>query len=266
MLIDHPEHLTADRLRAALGARQFRFFPEVGSTNDEARLWADAGAPSGSVVVAEQQHAGRGRFGRTWVAPPATALMFSMVVRSHTLTKLSFGRVTMLAAVAVAQTLEAFVPTRLTLKWPNDVHLDHRKVVGILPEATWRGDEIEFAILGIGINIRAAFEGTPLAGTAISLEPAAQTSVDRATLLATLADRLDAWFGRIDRRDLFDQWRSRLSTIGQQVVATSAEREINGQALDVDPEGALIIRDDAGRLHHVSAGEVTLRKTEPPPA
>ena len=124
--------LTDQRLRAALGARPFRYFPQVGSTNDIARQWALDGAPAGSVVLTDEQLTGRGRFGRVWSAPSCTALLMSVIIRPRAA---RIPRLTMLGAVAVAEVLEEIAPGKVTLKWPNDVRLEGRKVAGVLPEA-----------------------------------------------------------------------------------------------------------------------------------
>src|SRR5579871_4891908 len=141
MADDRTDLLTEARLRAALGARPFRFEPQVGSTNNIAHDWALTGAPSGSVVLTEEQLTGRGRFGRGWSAPPGMALLMSVILRPR-IAGNRLARLTMVGAVAVGEVLEGIAPGQVSLKWPNDVWLAGRKVAGVLPEAIWQGDAL----------------------------------------------------------------------------------------------------------------------------
>jgi BirA family biotin operon repressor/biotin-[acetyl-CoA-carboxylase] ligase len=233
------------------------------STNDDAREWAMTGALAGSVVVAEEQTAGRGRFGRAWIAPPGTALLFSVVLRPPP-DPARIAQVPMAGAVAVIETLRALPrahPAAIDLKWPNDVHIAERKVAGILSESTWQGEMLQAVILGIGINVRVDFAGTPLAETATSIEPALGIRVDRAALLAALLKSLDRWTARADEEALFAAWRAALTTLGRQVTVRSLGAEsqvIGGLAVDVAGDGALLLRAGDGTLHRVVAGDVTL--------
>ena len=247
------DQLDAGRLRTVLGARPYRFERQIGSTNDVAREWALKGAPHGSVVVADEQVAGRGRFGRPWSAPPGTALLMSVILRVN---NTQVQRLTMLGAVAVAEALDPIVPGQVRLKWPNDVLLAGRKVAGILPEAIWQSDKIMAVVLGMGINVRVDFAATPLDGRAVSVEPVAGRAVNRAELLAAVLARIDYWMIRIAA--LHETWRRRLSTLGQQVTVRAENSTIVGQALDVDENGALILQALDGTIHQIIAGEVTL--------
>src|SRR5258707_12440534 len=135
---------SAASLQVALGARPFRFYPQVGSTNDSARQWALEGAPAGSVVITEEQFAGRGRFGRTWSAPAGTALLMSVIVRPR-IPQEQLPRLTMVGAVSVAEALEELLPAQVGLKWPNDVQLQGKKVAGILAEIALQAASLETA-------------------------------------------------------------------------------------------------------------------------
>jgi BirA family biotin operon repressor/biotin-[acetyl-CoA-carboxylase] ligase len=236
--------LNESRLRAALGLRPFRFEAQTGSTNDLARQWALDGAPAGSAVIAEEQTAGRGRLGRSWSAPLGTALLVSAILRPDVLPG-HLPRLTMVGAVAVAEVLAELAPGQVGLKWPNDVLLAGRKVAGVLPEAIWEGERLSAVVLGIGLNVRVDFAGTPLASRAISVETITGTTVDRVLLLAALLHRVDHWSARVGDSTLLEAWRSRLTTLGQRVIASSADGQtgpIAGLALDVDADGALLLQ------------------------
>lgn len=264
MASEFSERLSAERLQAALDERPFQFFETVSSTNDVARAWALSGAPHGAVVVAELQTAGRGRFGRAWQAPSGTALLFSAVLRPTT--SLPTARYTMAAAVSVRSALLDLLKAEVNvikLKWPNDVCLHDRKVCGILIEPLWRGALLEAVVVGIGVNVRVPFDDPELAARAINLEPFCPTSVDRALLLADVLKRLEYWSARAEGLALFQAWRAALSTLGQRVQVTdvgTGRLIAVGQALDVDEDGALLVRAEDGRIQPVFAGEVTLQK------
>ncbi len=255
---------TPDRLRAALGGRPFRFFERVGSTQDIARDWAlaDPPAPEGAVVIAEEQTAGRGRQGRRWIAPPGSALLFSVIARPA-LPPEHLQRATMAAGLALSDTLTPLLGAAFALKWPNDGVIHGRKVCGILSEATWLGDRLAAVVVGIGLNVRVDFVGTDLAASATSLEAELRHAVDRAALLAELLAHLDRWLARAPDPAIVAAWRARLGTLGERVtvypVSVQEPRPLfTGVAVDVDEAGALLVRLETGEVRRVLAGEVML--------
>ena len=256
------DRFTHDSLRAALGTRPFRFYDQVGSTQDLAREWAlsDPPAPEGAVVIAEEQTAGRGRQGRTWVSPPATSILCSIVLRPHLMPE-QLQRLTMAAGIAVAETLSPLLPGAITLKWPNDVLAQRKKISGILTEATWIDNRPVAVILGIGINIRVDFAGTEMAGYATSLEAEAGHPVDRHVILANLLGHVYAWSGRVDDPALLATWRGWLSTLGRRVTVypmPDRGQAFQGVAESVDENGALLVRLDSGERRRVLAADVGL--------
>lgn len=254
--------LTADRVQSALD-RPVRFYEQVASTNDLALAWLRDGASAGAVVLADEQTLGRGRLGRAWLAPPGTALMLSVIVRPPSE---AVGSMTMLGAVAICELLESLGAADVGIKWPNDVRLNGRKVCGILPEAAWDGQRLLGVVLGIGLNVRIDFANTPLADSAISLEPALDTRIDRLDLLVTLLSRIDLWTQTLQaRHELFAAWKRRLTMLGQRVSVSSVDDSMQqGVAEDVDNTGALLLRTDDGRLHRLVAGDIALGKQDQP--
>lgn len=250
------DDLTQAALQAALGPRPFRFFEQIGSTNDHAREWLTQGASTGACVIADQQVSGRGRMGRAWQTPPRSALALSVVLRP---TAQALPYITMLGALAVAQTAQQFGADAVGIKWPNDVLLMGRKVCGILAEADWQQQTLRGVILGIGVNVRVDFHDTPLHDTAISLEDALHTRIDRTALLVALLDRIDAGAGLLarDAHALYAAWRGHLVTLGQQVSITYGATTYTGRAVDALPDGALVIESADGTRHTVYAGDVS---------
>jgi BirA family biotin operon repressor/biotin-[acetyl-CoA-carboxylase] ligase len=242
-----------------LGDRPYRYFPQIGSTNDEASAWAQAGASAGSVVLADEQVAGRGRRGRQWVAAPGAALLLSMVLRP-VLAPEALPRVMLLGAVALADVL-AGLGLKPGIKWPNDVQLGEAKVAGILGEGVWQENQLTAVVLGIGVNVTR--EALPPEAAAVfhatTVETALGRPADRADLLAGLVARLDYWRGQIAQDALLDAWRGYCTMLGQLVQVDTGEAQINGTALDVDATGALLLDVGEDSPRRVLAGDVTLR-------
>lgn len=235
----------------------------VGSTNDEARALAAAGAPEGTVVVAEEQTGGKGRLGRRWESPRGTGVWLSVILRPP-LPPAEVSPLTLVAAVAVAEAIERATGLRPGIKWPNDVLVNGRKVCGILTELSAEVERINHVILGIGINVNLASADLPeeVRGSASSLAAEAGAPVSRARLAGELLSRLDYWY-RVFLRQGFDParevWKRYSITLGRPVTASSRTQRIEGIAVDVEGDGALLIEMADGSRQRVLAGEVTLR-------
>lgn len=234
----------------------FQYFPSVDSSNDLAREWLLNGADSLSVIIADEQRKGRGRRGRIWYTPPGVAIAVSIVLRPHP----EFAtRVSMIGALAVYDLCQSLNIENTGIKWPNDVQINGKKVSGILPEAITVGDDLKGVILGIGVNVRNQFD-EELIDIATTLETATGTQLNRVELIATLMDRVAHWYSLIHRDDLHFAWKSRLNTLGQEVIVQGVNQEIVGQAWDTNSDGTLLIKLPDGSIHPVLAGDVSLRR------
>ena len=207
------------------------------STNERARALAASGAPHGTLVTADEQHAGRGRQGRAWTAPPTSAVLMSVVLRELSET------LPLAAAVAVSEA----VPLETQIKWPNDVWVDGKKVAGILVEA--RGD---WAVLGIGVNV--ALDPSDLPADVAQI--AGTLGRDESEVDATLTELL----GRLEQRlveekaTTLTQLRERDALLGRAVQWDGGR----GEGAGIDDGGGLIVRLDDGTTTTLNAGEVTL--------
>lgn len=256
------------RLPTRILGRPYHFFRELDSTNLELRRLALEGAPEGTTVVADFQRQGRGRRGRSWVAPPGTALHVSVLLRPER-PPAEVGRLTLLTALATRHAIEHATGLKPGIKWPNDLLLDGRKCCGILVETAVQQDQVEFAVVGVGINVNQMEDDFPpeLRTAATSLRQALGGPVCRVELLLVLLAALEevyaAWRAGRDR-PLLDAWRAACVHLGQRVRVTGAGGEWTGVALDVEDDGSLLLLPDGRREPvRVLAGDVSLRPAEP---
>lgn len=247
--------LNQTQLEELLSPRPVKFYPQVESTQNIAMAWLADRTESGAVVIADEQTAGRGRYGRKWHTPPGVAIAISIILYPPVE---ALPQITMLGAVAIAELLRGLGVEDVRIKWPNDVRLSGKKVCGVLPEAVWDGDELRGVSLGLGINIRNDFSGTEFEDTATTIESALNRQVDRAGLIKILLDRIDYWMDHLGTDSLYNTWKSQLSIIGEQVNIGSDGGIVSGIVEDVDSDGALLVRDSKGELQRVLAGDIAL--------
>lgn len=258
------ERLTAEAITRGLPTkligRRVLVYPRLGSTNDEAKRLAEAGEPEGTLVIADEQTAGRGRLQRTWWAPPGTALLMSLIFRPN-LAPYQAQRLTMFCSLAICDAITRTTGLEPAVKWPNDVLLCGRKVCGILTELGIEGPRLAYAVVGMGINVNVDFgEAGDLAHTATSLAQELGHEVSRLELLRAILVGIDERYARLRAgENPHAEWAARLATLGQRVVVTTPTEQWRGVAVGVDDDGALFLRDENGLLRRILAGDVTLR-------
>jgi BirA family biotin operon repressor/biotin-[acetyl-CoA-carboxylase] ligase len=233
----------------------------IDSTNRLAAELARQGADEGTVVLAEQQTAGRGRLGRSWVSPSRLNLYASIVLRPA-MPPLEVPRLTLVAGIAVAEAIAATVPLRAEIKWPNDVLLGGRKVAGVLTELEAETERVRFVIVGIGVNLNAARSDFPpeLQSKATSLLLASGAPVDRAAFAGRLLGALDGLYATFLRGG-FAALRPRyeeLHCLTGRRVTIEGKPPVAGTVRGIDDSGALLV-ESAGTVQRVISGEVTLR-------
>lgn len=256
--------LNVERVRALLSANRLgatlHYFGEIDSTNTQARLFADQGAAQGEIVIAESQTRGRGRLDRRWESPPFTNLYFSIILRPN-LSPKNAAQITLVAAVALADTLGSFLPCSACIKWPNDILVSGKKLAGILTEAACMRERIEYVILGIGVNVNFRAEAMPedLRQRATSMADLMTKNVSRESVLARLIQDLDRCYGELEETGfeaLRPRWEALFCLRGRRVRVELGGEALTGRAVGIDPEGALVVEDQRGRLHRVIAGDV----------
>jgi len=239
--------------------RSYEFVAECGSTNDLVRSRAAAGAAEGLLIAADSQTAGRGRLGRSWHSPAGQNLYFSLLLRPA-LPARQAAPLTLLAGAALARSLaEAGVAP--LLRWPNDLLLPvaggARKAAGILTEMASDGDQVRHIVLGIGLNVNGLELPPELAERATSLRMALGRTLDRAVLLvgflAAFEVIYDDFLARGPAQGLAE-WR-RHADLGRLCRIDQDGARVEGIASDIDDDGALLVRDEAGQVHRVISGE-----------
>lgn len=248
-------------LRASIVAR-LHVHESVGSTNDEAAALARAGAPHGTLVLAERQTAGRGRLGRRWESPPGVGLWMSWVLRPPLGLDRAF-LVTALGAVAVAETVEQVCGRRAHLRWPNDVLVGGRKMAGLLAEAAGSARRLDWVVLGIGLNVnqKAADFPPEFASEATSLALVAGRPVDRAAVLGVFLEAFARHEGRLAADGgaaLLAEWRERTPLAGRRVTVNLPDGTLIGTVVELADDGALVVRDDSGARRALYAADVRL--------
>jgi BirA family biotin operon repressor/biotin-[acetyl-CoA-carboxylase] ligase len=239
------EGLATSALRELLGVPALHVFSVAGSTLDIAHRLAAAGAPHGTLVIADAQTRGRGRAGKQWSSPPGTGLWLTFIARPATAD--SVRVLTVRLGLAMASVLDRFARHRVQLKWPNDLYVGAGKVGGVLVEARWRGATPEWVAIGLGINVGAP----PAAPAASGLLP----GTPRVAVLASLVPAILAVMTRhgavLDETEL-QAYASRDMAAGRRVVAPA-----RGVVLGINAAAELCVRTDTGELA-ISSGSLVL--------
>jgi BirA family biotin operon repressor/biotin-[acetyl-CoA-carboxylase] ligase len=264
-----PRSASTERLAGTLAppkiiGRDIRVFEETTSTNDVIEKLARDGVKEGAVVFAESQTKGRGRLGRKWMSPTHKGLWFSVLLRPK-LRPQEATQLTVASATALRRAIKSVTGLSADIKWPNDLLIGGKKVVGILTEMSAEVDRVRHVILGIGVDVNQdAAEFPPeLRKIATSLKLEAGGEFSRAELATEILRELDVDYARIcggKFSQLADEWETGCATIGKNVSVQMGVRTIRGCAEALDDDGALLVRTEHGHLERVIGGDVTLEK------
>jgi BirA family transcriptional regulator, biotin operon repressor / biotin---[acetyl-CoA-carboxylase] ligase len=251
-----------NKLLSKLPIGDIKSFDSIGSTNDEALDWATKAAKDLSLVVADEQTAGRGRLDRKWFTPPGTALAFSLILRPTAAERPHLSRMVGLAALSVADSLLArgLSPQ---IKWPNDILLNERKVAGILIESVWSGEGLDCIVIGMGVNILKGAVPDPdmLLFPATSLENALGYPVERAEVLHDILAALIVLRPQLNTNEFMAKWERLLAYRDRQVqVERGVEGSVIGNVSGLEKDGSLRLRDQDGKSLTVQFGDVRLRR------
>ncbi|MGN0204081.1 MAG: biotin--[acetyl-CoA-carboxylase] ligase [Coprococcus sp.] len=264
-LMRTPDLVTADELNSILktswAGKTVVYEEELVSTNQTAKVIAEQGAGHGTLVVAERQTAGKGRRGREWHSPKGSGIWMSILLRPD-IRPDKASMLTIVAAMAVYDAISSRIKG-CSIKWPNDIVIDGRKVCGILTEMSSEPDHIHYVVIGIGINVNTENFPEDIAGVAVSMRTASGQHFKRSEIIADVWQAFERYYDRFmetsDLSELMEDYNKRLINDGQRVYIEERGRKFDGIAEGIDREGCLLVRKDDGTVISVISGEVSVR-------
>ncbi len=260
-----PESLRPEEIRTQLASgrlgKTIHYFIELDSTNRLAYKLAAEGAAEGEVVVAEAQTRGKGRLGRSWFSPPGLNLYLSVILRPN-LSPADAPQLTLVSAVALADTVQRFLGAPPAIKWPNDILVGGKKLAGILTESSVDAQRLHFVVVGIGVNVNLPASMLPeeIRGAATSLLILTNKIVDRTAFTGELIRNLDRCYGELEQRGfppMAARWESFFELKGRKVKVEMGDRVVLGIARGIDRDGALVLEKQGGATERIIAGDVT---------
>ena len=256
-----PQMLTESEIRKyRKSAAHTEVHKTLDSTNNRAKELAMCGAESGTLVLADAQTQGRGRFGRKFHSPEGTGLYMSLLLRPKMPAEQAV-RVTILAAVAAAQAVEALAGGHAEIKWVNDLYMGGKKVCGILTEAgmDFERGALEYCIVGLGMNVSAWEYPEEIARIATSVEEQTGKCVSRNRLAAEIVNRIEEGLGDIQSPKLTEEYRRRSCVLGRHVTVYRGNDVFDALAEEIADDGALLVRTSDGAAIALHSGEVSLK-------
>jgi BirA family biotin operon repressor/biotin-[acetyl-CoA-carboxylase] ligase len=256
------EELTPEAISTGLGTRfvgqRVVCYESVSSTNDVAKQLAEEGAVEGTLIVADEQISGRGRHARRWHASAGKSLLLSIILRPP-LKPEQLPHLLMSSALAVAQAIEHSTGLVAHFKWPNDILLGGKKAGGILTETSLIGEELAYAVIGVGLNVNLDVDDFPeIAATATSLSTELAHKASRLKVLRSLLTFMEReYLLLVAGESPVTRWTARLLQIGEEVEVNTPWGRETGQLLGVDAHGALLVRRGDGTEARITVGDVS---------
>ncbi len=237
--------------------RKIHYFDYLASTMDLAMQLGMEGSASGSIVLAESQTKGRGRLGRSWLSPKYKGIYLSLILRPKILPA-ACPILTLMSAVSICEAIKMVLDLDVQIKWPNDLLIHNKKVAGILTEMNAEVDKVNFVVIGMGLNVNN--DKKSLIPQATSLKEQQGAEINRVVLLQEILRRLENNYFLLEDKgpaEIINKWRNFTLTLGTRVKVDYQNKHIEGQAIDIDIDGALLIRKDSGLMQKVSSGDVS---------
>ncbi|MDD4940077.1 MAG: biotin--[acetyl-CoA-carboxylase] ligase [Candidatus Omnitrophica bacterium] len=260
-LVSSPDRLfpseVTRRLNTRFVGKKIHYFDTVSSTMDDALRLALSGSPEGTAVIAESQTKGRGRLGRDWYSPKYKGVYFSLILRPL-IPPNQAPLLTLMSAVSLCEAIKENTGLACQIKWPNDILLHNKKVGGILTELNGETDVSRFMVIGIGINVNN--DKRSMLPQSTSLKEIKKQDISRVELLQEIFRRLESNYLAFQKKGsayITGEWREWNITLGRRVKVTCHKEHIEGEAVDIDADGGLLVRNDPGLIRKVLAGDVT---------
>ena len=259
-LISSPDRLlpfeVSFHLNTKFIGKKIYYFQALSSTMDEAVKLGLAGISEGAVVLAETQTRGRGRLGRHWLSPKHKGIYFSLILRPKILPNAT-PMLTLLCAVSICEAIKENLGLEAQIKWPNDIFMHHKKLGGILTELNAEMDVVRFAVIGIGLNVNT--DKKNLLSGATSLREQKKEHVNRLVLLQEILRQIEKnylYFSSQGSVDIINKCREYSLTLGKRIKVICQKSHLEGEAIDVDADGGLLVRKDSGLVEKIMAGDV----------
>ena len=242
---------------------QIHIYDCLESTNITAKEMALSGAKHGTVVIADRQTAGKGRYGKSFHSPPGHGLYMSIILHTSKLSYSTPTLVTALAAVSVCEAIELITDKSPKIKWVNDIFLEDKKICGILTESVIMPDsaDIPRIVLGVGVNFSTPATAFPeeLQHIAGSLFEAEKPTTTRNHLATEIMSRILHSDDHHNEKEMLDKYRQRMFMLGRTVIVTGTEGTYEALAVDIDDIGQLIVKKKNGEILSLSSGEVSIK-------
>jgi len=261
-----PDKLSEQEILEGLKTKEvgknIAYYDVIDSTNKQAKIEAMGGADHGTIVVAEQQQSGKGRRGRWWSSPYGKGIWLSMILRCN-IEPSKASMITLVAGLAVCNVVKEITALDAKIKWPNDIVVNGKKVCGILTEMSMEISEIDYIVVGIGINVNTDEFDTEILDMATSLKKEAGKAFSRKQLLQNILlefEKLyDIFMKTGDLTNLIEKYNERSINMGKYVKVINGNNVLVGKVENIDKEGQLIIITDNNEKHVIISGEVSVR-------
>ncbi|WLD91800.1 biotin--[acetyl-CoA-carboxylase] ligase [Alkalihalobacillus sp. AL-G] len=262
----HPGEIKSNLKTEKLG-QNVHYEEQVTSTQEIAHRLAMEGAPEGTIAIAEQQTTGRGRLGRPWHSPKGSGIWMSIILKPN-IPPQQAPQLTLLAAVSVVQGIQKSTGLKPQIKWPNDILIDGKKIVGILTELQAEADRVNSVIMGIGINVNTPEDSFPeeLASIATSLKVEnGGSDIDRSELVRSILEEMEKLYTLYLEHGFAPiklLWEGSAASLGKHVRVKTLSGELTGKAQGITDEGVLLIEDQAGEVHQVYSADIELSQNK----
>jgi len=265
-LVSRPDLLIPQEVQRGLSTtyigKKIFYFSELASTNiiaKEKALHRIEVIDEGTIIIAEKQSAGKGRLGRKWFSPVG-GIWLSIILYPQ-LPPSYIPRVTLMTAVAVVKAIEICTQIESQIKWPNDILINEKKVCGILTEMSAELDIINWVVVGIGINANIDHRDFPedIQENTISLKEISEKEVLRIKLAQTFLQEFEKYYDKLKRKEfssILEEWKLYSHTLGKKIKVNMGERIVTGEAVDINEEGALILKKEDGELIKIISGTI----------
>lgn len=268
-LISKPNNIRPHDIRTDLQTetigRHIHFYDAIGSTQEIAHSLALEGAKEGTVVITEQQSKGRGRLGRQWESPKGTGVWMSLILRPN-IPPHQAPQLTLLTAVAIVQAIQTVTNIKAEIKWPNDILINGKKIVGILTELQAEADLVQSIIIGIGINVNTKQFPDELKDKATSLLiENDHDEIERALLIRTFFQKFETLYKEYLEhgfKAIKLRWESYAVSLGKYITARTLNGDIYGFATGITDEGVLLIEDHDGNMHEIYSADIEISSSQ----